>query len=510
MAALPDEIYIAIFQFLSLRDVVNLRQVSHHFGDITKSRELWNRLLRREIHAKRRIPVPGLEKNGIGALSARELEICVQRSLKLHRNWTSESPVTTRTSTVSAGGVEPAPSMRVISLDFITVEGLPHLFSASLRQDVAPRMFMFELWAINLTNDSGLHCVARRESVLGGGYAVNRHRSVMSGTLAIKSAASIDILGLDPSKEPEQAFVTLNTIESSQAKSVLSFIGTTLVIRGLNDEVRILDTTRPTHRVELRHPQPVLPANQPKVFETVIDDDYILLIQPTTLELYSLEGFRNGDNVQFLSPITVHTFQWRLDSCRVERDIKHAHVSHPSQPPPINILLRFSSLFPWPVNLLQHYVLHPNRHYTPSIPVSLYNLPYHFPPILQQTISSPIRLFAVSDVALGSYGTGVWIDSHTEDYFHQGEVGQRLAGHMLSPVRDGPPAEGRESSYSSTSNDPEQPEFSDKSTQSQASTVYYVQETDDWTRVAVDEAEGRIAVGSALGRIVLYDYAERA
>ncbi|KAL0575583.1 hypothetical protein V5O48_006399 [Marasmius crinis-equi] len=492
MLALPEELLNAIVQYLPLRDVLHLRQVSQHFRAITSSRDLWNQLLRREIQVERRIPVPGSKDSS--TLSAVELEDCVRRSLSLHRNWSSASPMTTRKTSAFATGSHSAPSIRVISLDFVDLDAHSYLLSVCLNQSSTPRSLLFELWEIG-SGDDGLRCVARKEVRWRGGYAVNKNASAGSGILALKTN-NIEILGVDRSRDPEQAFITLKTL-ATQVKSVLSFIRTTLVVLSESGEVKILDTTRTAGEVELRHPQPPLPANQPSIFETLIENDYAILIRPTTLELYNLDRFRKAENVQFLSPVIVHNFPWRLDSCRIERDTKHAYVSKPSQPAPINILLRFSSLFPWPVNLLQHYILHPNRLYAPSAIMDLDNLPYHFPPVLQQTISSPIRLFAVSDIALGSYGTAVWVDSHTEEYFLQGEMGQRLAGLMLSPKPDGEESE----------DETEPPEFTDKSTQSQASSIFDVQEADDWTRVAVDESEGRIAVGSVTGRIVLYDYA---
>lgn len=98
-------------------------------------------------------------------------------------------------------------------------------------------------------------------------------------------------------------------------------------------------------------------------------------------------------------------------------------------------------------------------------------------------------------MALGPYGTAVWLDSHTEDFYYHGEVGQRLAGLMLSP-----PMEDLEDS---------EIRAADQNTQASASIVFGVHETDDWNRVAIDEEEGRIAVGSVNGEIMIDDYVER-
>jgi len=122
-----------------------------------------------------------------------------------------------------------------------------------------------------------------------------------------------------------------------------------------------------------------------------------------------------------------------------------------------------------------------------SAEVSTYNLPYLMEPKLVQSIGSPIRLFALWHVTLGPYGTALFIDTHTEDYFAHGDRGQRLAGEVLAQVLD------EESGNFQVSN-------------GMASMVFGVREYDEWSRVAMDEEAGRIAVGCVDGRISLFEY----
>jgi len=96
---------------------------------------------------------------------------------------------------------------------------------------------------------------------------------------------------------------------------------------------------------------------------------------------------------------------------------------------------------------------------------------------LRETIGSPVRLFATSDLAIGPYGTAVWIDSHTEDYFFHADRGQRLAGKF--------------SSYVGTEED-EEIELSDQIATATATSVYSYHEEDSWVKIALDEEEGRI------------------
>jgi hypothetical protein len=140
--------------------------------------------------------------------------------------------------------------------------------------------------------------------------------------------------------------------------------------------------------------------------------------------------------------------------------------------------------------MIHHFVLKPNIYYTADLPVSANNLPYHESPELAQIIDSPVRLFASPQMTLGKYGTAVWFDSHTEDYFGQSDRGQRLAGRVLDTRlcadRIG--------------------DVSGQAPNVMASTVFGVRELDGWIRLAIDEEEGRLAVGCVDGDIVLFEY----
>ena len=105
-----------------------------------------------------------------------------------------------------------------------------------------------------------------------------------------------------------------------------------------------------------------------------------------------------------------------------------------------------------------------------------------------------MRLHTTSDLTIGPYGTAVWIDSHTEDYFFHADRGQRLAG-RFSPS----------SPYLDTEED-EGVELSDQIPTAAATSVYSYHEEDSWVRIALDEEEGRIFLGRADGIITILEY----
>jgi hypothetical protein len=147
------------------------------------------------------------------------------------------------------------------------------------------------------------------------------------------------------------------------------------------------------------------------------------------------------------------------------------------------------------VNILHHFILQPNSSYSPLTEIHTYNLPYIMEPKLVQSIGSPIRLFAMSHVTLGQYGTALFIDSHTEDYFAHSDHGQRLAGKILTQVSDdqGGGQQAENSNFDTSS--------------SMASMVFGVREHDEWFRVAMDEEAGRIVLSRINGGVSLFEYA---
>ena len=180
-----------------------------------------------------------------------------------------------------------------------------------------------------------------------------------------------------------------------------------------------------------------------------------------------------------MPPVSYHVWLWHIDSGRIAHRVSHKQKR---TEPTLNVVIRFASTFPWPTNVLNHYVFHPNEDYNRSLGVRPDNVPYDLTPLFIQTISAPLRLFAQSDMAIGDFGTLVWIDTHTEDYFLQAASGQRVVGRGLDGDSD--------------------------TTQATASgSVFNMHEGNGWHRLAVDERHSRIAIGMADGKITVLDFA---
>ncbi len=147
-----------------------------------------------------------------------------------------------------------------------------------------------------------------------------------------------------------------------------------------------------------------------------------------------------------------------------------------------------------PINLLHYVVLEPNPCYNGAeeATISNANLPYLFPAQLKRTIAAPLLLFSSGYMALGSYGTALWIDDHAEDHHSADTRGQRVAGLFCPKLLE-----------AADSTD----ELDEWKTSTMAATVYGVQKGEVWSRLAMDEEEGRIAIGCSDGQILINDYA---
>lgn len=159
------------------------------------------------------------------------------------------------------------------------------------------------------------------------------------------------------------------------------------------------------------------------------------------------------------------------------------------------------------MNILHQYEIRPNPYFISSEPPSELNVPYNYPPILSGSIGSPVRLNAAADMAVGAYGTAVWIDSHTEKYYKHAEHGQRVAGTFAELTR-------RNVSFSDDEEQNEQYEEEEVETTSSehmtaraASFVYAHKEEDSWLKIAIDEEEGVIFLGRNDGTIDIFEYA---
>lgn len=473
---IPLDIFFDVVQHLPIQSILALRQTSKSFYAITRLRSLWALLLRTLVQ-EQNIPIPYFHGKSLNFLSAWELERLTCYALALRNNWTSPDPDAKR----EVDFYKPTePDSRIIFMEFLPGRGNRWLISVTMTAQ--PRKYVIQCWDVAIPTPV---CIAELTHMEGpyGGVVINDDPS--SPAIIAMQSALTEILTIDFDEEdPESAFVPLTTIDGIREIHLLS--GNTLVTRRPKNggEVSIWDINdQPCEKIQLVNPSLI---QNDRCQAMYLRDDYMVIVRQQTVEFYSTIPRPNiiatpGAPISY--PLAQYSFQWRTETVNMSEQVSwHAARSH--RPSPINIVVRFGSIYPWPVNILHHFVLTPNPAYVPGRETSLCNLPYLAQPTPVQTIGSPVRLFSPSSVALGRYGTALWLDSHAEDWVGPSDCGQRLAGRILMATG--------ESSTSQRS--------------SGASMVFRVRHDDLWNKVAINEESGRIAVGYVNGSITLYEY----
>ncbi|KXN86191.1 hypothetical protein AN958_10379 [Leucoagaricus sp. SymC.cos] len=360
------------------------------------------------------------------------------------------------------------------------------------------RAFTLQCW--DLKSNSPV-CIARRVLHHFAGIAFNK---LLTGraVLAVKTP-EICLIDIDPpariqsgdggdggsgsggnvggnhtlARSPAQACVNVATLED-RASGNLMLAGDLVLIQDDGGRTFVYHFETPQARAELVDPEGNLQPE--RVLDVLADHNWLIVARTTTVEIYALPT--SIDSNMHMEPIGRHKWQWKVDSISLIRPTSIAAVT------PIQLVLRYGSIHPWPVNLIHRYVLNLSESFNINLSASRQNFPYVFPPLNTQVIGSPIRLMATYDMAVGSHGTIIYIDSHTETYFGHSDFGQRLAG---TRIDERSPDGG----------------VGQVGMMVRESSVYQVSERDEWTRIALEEEEGKIAIGHVNGRITLLDYA---
>lgn len=230
------------------------------------------------------------------------------------------------------------------------------------------------------------------------------------------------------------------------------------------------------------------------MLEVYFIHDWVFVFRESVFELYflppwfiSARAAAAASRPNSLQPVCLHKWAWNLNSLSVSHRVSWIHDRKASNCAtcanrgtvpldgnanrnyilvckcryrPLSIAIRFDSYFPWPVNLMHHYVLPTHMFYDPvSLAKQLlaerdaadalesnpsfevkdvlspaHISPYVLPPLLEHTIPSAVRLFARSDLFMCRYGSLIWLDSEA-DYSPQSSISLRLVdseGHHLT------------------------------------------------------------------------------
>ncbi|TFK48435.1 hypothetical protein OE88DRAFT_1664227 [Heliocybe sulcata] len=499
--SLPVDILLHVLSYLSVLDILSLRTTAKPMYTLTRMHAVWYNVMLFEV-LPMDIPIPGLYSRDMSSLSASDLEHMIVRALRLRKNWLSPSPrKIKRTEIVPLPEEESRDTLRGAVIRFLPGRGNRYLLTVTGHTNFSRRRYTVQCWDLEASGGPKRVAVRRFTEIVSVAVNCDPHASgVLSvtckveGNESVQPATFIHALDLDsPDQNPEYAFKYLNHFPGCRRLHI--FNGSLLVGTNESDAVRVWDVTTGKVLYELRDPTVV----QPSVCVNAVfleDTNFLILFRTISLEVYMLPHSSSSPSMsspssspplvspdsglQVVHPVVLHKWQWRIDSVSVSFQMKSRQrytsrlntsattakgKGRQYEPTTMHLFMRFDSWFPWPVNLLHHFVLHPNPSYIPgpkslTVPPSaspittkthtlfpsllnpLTDLPYlatpDQTPTLVSSLSSTVRLFAPSDMVLGEWGTALWLDTQTEMWGVSGELGQRIAGRVVVPSGSGP------------------------------------------------------------------------
>ncbi|KAL1945087.1 hypothetical protein VTO73DRAFT_2707 [Trametes versicolor] len=543
---LPEDVLLDIFERLHVYDILSLRQTCRILELATRERAVWHEALSR--HARQSgLPIPRLEGAEQSALSAHELEKLTVRALRFWSNWQAPQPTDCQQLRIRPyRPTTPARGARNLAVIFLP-DHPGYILVLTLYDDVSHnRRYCFELWDISSASSAVFVDDIQVEALLG--YAVNRVRGSSNAMIVTRRDPTsqqciTELYRIDlPRTEGSSCFQLVNHFPGY--KNTIGLHGSRLVATDADQDVRVLDVDAGRLEFTLKPPvmldDPTLRFAERQCMDAVIVDNFLLSFCKQFIYLYHLPP-RSHDNSDSQEPpqldaIAAYKWRWRIDTLVAQprlfpyRGLPHGSPSA-APPPLIDILIRFDTWFPWPVNILHHFVLAPNPAYHsaayPADPTALPYLLAQDGPFMVHALPSPLRIFTPSDVALGAHGTALWIDAATDGgaAAQAGDHGQRVAGKVLTRaplpglrarVRPGDDAvspglaaevegEGEEAQETGADGVREAP----GPTMRGGTTVSVFQAHEGearWNRVAVDEEGGRVAVGHVDGTVTVMSY----
>ncbi|KAI0091559.1 hypothetical protein BDY19DRAFT_931101 [Irpex rosettiformis] len=586
--ATPLEIFLHIIEYIEVEDVISLRKTCKALQGITSHRSVWFDILHYKI-IRRGIPTPGTTHLDISSASARELEEVCIRAVKLRRNWVLPRPqYASQTSFFprrkSPNITEPFPtpplSETVISPDIKVTRCLALYFlpgrsnrylvvilridSGAFRGPQSPPAFEIQCWDIaEQIGDPRPIAQCSCSSLLSACVNVDpKHPACLIITRrehrqeqeAVSFAFRIDF---DSADQPK--------VHSFQQHSVFPSYKNAVRLEGslffASDETHCvhiinIDTGNVLYRLNaplFQFDATVFPEEY-KCLNSLIVGDFVLMFRQQWIHLYEIPGLTATPVATSTEPtgntepvvlrhVAEYKWPWRIDT--VDVMAKHPHAlrdqfnqldtipSRTQPPPPVHILVRFASIFPWPVNILHSYILPSNtefdmtasagqntiRDHLPYLPTNASEASEELKPYIAASINSPVRIFTPSDTAMGGYGTILYMDAQNDAsaVAQASDRGQRIAGKLLDFVsrpknagvlpRHAVDLVANEDTNAALTNEQLGTNGGDNSGRGGRGMVFHIQEDkDDWARIAMCEEEGIIVVGSIRDEVLVYRY----
>ncbi|KAH9940738.1 uncharacterized protein BXZ73DRAFT_98568 [Epithele typhae] len=501
VSLLPIDILFQLCAALDVNDILSLRQTCKSLCTVTRERCVWHQaLISRFVRSG--LPTPGLHETDLTSLPSAALEHLVVCAHRLHSNWTSPRPQATRRADIHpTHRAWPAIGARNLAAEFLAGHGGRYLLTLTLFDSSTEsnnRRFSFECWDLAAPERPVLLAEFLVASILG--YAVNTepgYPHVLAVLRREDDRVMTTTYTLDFSRPGENPwFRRMNQFNSY--RNTLGIHGKYYFATNPGQAVYMIDVETGRLRAEMQvplvHNDPTIRLPEHQCINFEIFEDFVLTFRKQWICLYHIPAQDPASDPPKLLPIAEYKWRWRIDTIAVS---PRRTSRPPGAPPTLDLLIRFDTWYPWPVNILHHFALSPNPSYTRATyaPADRATFPYlaAAPPADssgpgqagdrgQRVVCQVLARGAVA-VPAGDELRGLT------------ELGEDAGDDLVSP---GHPAGDVERMFGASGG------------QQGAGVLMAQEEHERWSRVAMCEAEGLVAVGHVDGSVTVLWYAPPA
>ncbi|KAI0087526.1 hypothetical protein BDY19DRAFT_994850 [Irpex rosettiformis] len=500
---LHDDVLIYLYGFLSIVDMLHLRQTSRRLMAISKLHIVWKRAYMIHI-VGRGIPFPDLN---IDTLPSAELEHLTRRASAIGNFWLNFS------------------SIPLQALEFSASHGIPvsdiHFVPANPDWLVTVSRgiwFRITCWDTGLSRIGPHRKVAdwSPKGAIFTGIIVNsdpHSEAILAVSTVFSNECRIDILRMKPS-----------TPESSRRLECLATINSSFKVMNLcGDLLAIADETYEVHIINWRTGDMAMlwGSDEPSEYnfqhnrclQVVFSPRCVLVMRARSFEAFAMPALLPPHTIKAPHhPVARHSFGW-IDGVAVSQGCPSLN-SRQGDLQDLSIVLRAESDDPWAFS--RHTVDLYHLRQTPQ-PVedtdednteSTPPLPYIFPPLHHASFPSARGHLRCKDIFLGQNGTALWIqprparnsdltafDVHSSDA--QGTGHNPLSGSKIPK---------KESLVTAVF--PGRLKSCNEGIDENVRTLWTIDDVSvDWTSMDYDEARGLIALGDSRGSVVILSLA---
>ncbi|KAI0683291.1 hypothetical protein BC835DRAFT_1296405 [Cytidiella melzeri] len=501
---LPDDVLIHLFTFLSISEILTIRQTCKRFMTLSKLHVVWHHACISHI-LNQGFPFPPVS---IEHLQPTDLERLTRHAYSLGQFWCSPASTARPRSSVkfSASSGMPVSDVRFIPSHpgwLITVS--KGIWSVITCWDVGP----------------SLHGPARKlaewspKGAVFTAVTVNSDPEHKHAMLAVSTVfpneQRVDLLRVRPGTHDDgstSSFECLATISSSF--KALNLCGDLLAIGDDMNEVHIINWLTGDMAVLLGTDEPSESNFQHnRCLQIHFSPRSIFVVRARSFEAFSIPTLTSPESItEPYHPIARHRFGW-IDGVAVAQGYSSSVIGAEDDPQPaVSIVLRAESDDPWSSDkhTLDLYHLPEAAEAEPPdlSDVQTPESPYVFPPLHHASLPSARGHLRCKDISLGSHGTALWIqprpsrntdltgfDVHASDVVQgQGVQGQSKKKEELLVATVFP---GRMKSRNEGMIEEEEGVLR---------TLWAIEDVSmNWTSMDYDEAGGVVALGDSHGKV---------